>query len=173
MINIHLCLHACVFFVGLDEEVSDRNLAIVARDHLTDWESLRPLLGQSRFKERKISTSCRGDYGKQKQECLEVWKGKEATYHAPIKAADDANDQSLADSVGVLSMSQQNTPSLHSEGACTCTCGCTYERIYKINTQTLVKDKTKIYKLIPKEQPFKEKLLPRVGLEPTTFSILG
>ena len=36
-----------------------------------------------------------------------------------------------------------------------------------VNTQTPVKD------YIPGQQPFKEILLPRVGLEPTTFSVLG
>ena len=39
-----------------------------------------------------------------------------------------------------------------------------------INTQTLVKDKTKKYN--PRQQPLKEKSLPQVGLEPMTFSIL-
>ena len=95
---------------------------------MSEWESLRPFLGQSRFKERKISTSCHGDYGKQKHKCLEVWKkikGKEATYHALIRAAEDAKDQSLADSVRALLMRQQNTPSPHSEGACTYTSTCT------------------------------------------------
>ena len=103
---------------GLVEEVSDRDLAIIARDHLTDWESLRPFLGLSRPQEREISKSCLGDYGKQKHECLEVWKemkGKEATYQALIKAAEDAKAQSLADSVRAILMSRQNTPPQHSE----------------------------------------------------------
>ena len=46
-----------------------------------------------------------------------------------------------------------------------------------INTQTLEKDKLKERYMytnqIPRQQPFKEKLLPRVGLKPMTFSVLG
>ena len=49
--------------------------------------------------------------------------------------------------------------------------------IYMINIQTLVNDKAKTKQRhtnqIPRQQPFKEKLPPRVGLEPTTFSVLG
>ena len=41
---------------------------------------------------------------------------------------------------------------------------------YMINIQTLVKDKTMTN---PKTATFKEQLLPRVGLKPTTFSVLG
>ena len=43
-------------------------------------------------------------------------KGKEATYQALIKAAEDAKAQSLADSVRAILMSRQNTPPQHSEG---------------------------------------------------------
>ena len=35
---------------------------------------------------------------------------------------------------------------------------------------SIEKDKTKTY---PRQQPFKEKLLPQMGLESTTFSVLG
>ena len=47
-----------------------------------------------------------------------------------------------------------------------------------MNTQTFEKDNAKTYMYIiqiksPRQQPFKEKLLPRVGFEPTTFSVLG
>jgi hypothetical protein len=105
---------------GLDEEVSDRDLAIIARDHLTDWKALRPFLGLSRPQEREISESCLWNYGKQKHECLEVWKemkGKKATYQALIKAAEDAKAQSLTDSVRAILTSRQNTPPHHSEVA--------------------------------------------------------
>ena len=40
------------------------------------------------------------------------------------------------------------------------------------NTQTLMKETYKS-RQIPRQQPFKERLLPWVGLEPTTFSVLG
>jgi hypothetical protein len=35
----------------LDDEISERDLAIIARDHLNHWESLRPFLGLSRSTE--------------------------------------------------------------------------------------------------------------------------
>ena len=82
--------------------ISERDLAIIARDHVKDWKALRPFLGLSRSKEREIVHK---DYGMQKQECLEVWKeikGKEATYSALISAAEDAKAQRLADSVKAL-----------------------------------------------------------------------
>jgi hypothetical protein len=82
--------------------VSDRDLAVIARDHLTDWENLQPFLGLSRAQKKEIARSYPGDYGLQKQECLEVWKekiGREATYRALISAAEEARDQQLADNI--------------------------------------------------------------------------
>ena len=76
---------------------------------MDDWKSLRPFLGLSRSYERKIIKSHRKDYGEQKFECLGVWKdmkGKEATYEALINAAEDANIQSLADSVRAMRKSK-------------------------------------------------------------------
>ena len=86
----------------LDVEVSDKDLATIARDHLTDWEALRPFLELSRSKAKEILKSFSNNYGKQKLECLEEWKemkGHEATYYALINAAEDARLQSLADNV--------------------------------------------------------------------------
>ena len=83
--------------------VSDEDVATIARDHLTDWESLRPYLGLSRSQQVEIRNS--GDYGKQKRECLEVWKetkGNDATYSALITAAEKAKDQQLADRVKAM-----------------------------------------------------------------------
>ena len=80
--------------------ISDRDLAIIARDHLTDWGSLVPFLGLNRAKEGEITRA--GDYGRQKRECLQVWremKGAEATYQALISAAEEAENQLLADAV--------------------------------------------------------------------------
>ena len=118
-----LCMHSLLdtfpfVSAGLDE-ISDRDLAIIARDHLTDWKALRPFLGLSRPQEREIVQSYSTDYGKQKQECLEVWKemkGKEATYQALIKAAEDAKSQSLADRVRAMHMRPETTPPSHVGG---------------------------------------------------------
>ena len=84
------------------DEISDRDLAVIARDHLTQWEKLQPFVGLSRAKKKEIARSYPGDYGLQKQECLEVWKekrGEEATYRALISAAEEAKDKELADNI--------------------------------------------------------------------------
>ena len=83
------------------EEVSDKDVAVIARDHLTSWEPLRPFLDLTRPQEETIRRTY-PDYGKQKEECLQLWrqtKGKKATYGALITAAEQARDQNLADSV--------------------------------------------------------------------------
>ena len=82
--------------------ISDRHLAVIARDHLSDWGSLVPFLRLTRAQEQQIARSYPGDYSKQKKECLKIWKemkGADATYQALITAAVEANDQLLADSV--------------------------------------------------------------------------
>ena len=45
--------------------------------------------------------------------------------------------------------------------------------MYMINTQTLEGDKAKAYKSSPKATTFQRKITASVGLEPTTFSVLG
>ena len=80
--------------------ISDRDLAVIARDHLTDWRSLAPFLGLNGAKEGEIARA--GDYGGQKRECLQIWKemkGDEATYQAFIAAAVEAGNRQLADAV--------------------------------------------------------------------------
>ena len=80
--------------------ISDRDLAVIARDHLTNWESLAPFLGLNRAKEGEIARA--GDYARQKRECLQVWKemkGAEATYQALITAAEAAKNRLLAGAV--------------------------------------------------------------------------
>ena len=88
-----------------DDEINDRDIAVIARDHLTVWERLHPFLGLSRAQKEEIARSYSGDYGLQKQECLEVWKkerGREATYRALITAAEEARDKELADNIRVM-----------------------------------------------------------------------
>ena len=88
--------------------ISYRHLAIIARDHLTDWGSLAVFLGLTRARQQQIARSYSGDYGRQKRECLQVWrrmKGAEATYQALISAAVEARDQLLADAVKDLCLS--------------------------------------------------------------------
>ena len=85
--------------------IGDEDVATIARDHLTNWESLRPYLGLSRQQQVEIRKSYHGDYGEQKRECLEVWKetkGNDATFGALITAAEKAKDQQLADRVKAM-----------------------------------------------------------------------
>ena len=110
----------CFFLAGtctgvptgrLEEVVSDVDVTTIARDHLTDWESLKSYLGLSRQQQVNIRKTY-SDYGQQKRECLEVWKemkGNEATYGALITAAEEAKDKKLAD--GVRAMLASTVPS--------------------------------------------------------------
>ena len=102
----------------LEEVVSDTDVATIARDYLTNWESLRPYLGLSYTQEAEINKTHR-DYKKQKQECLQEWKelkGKEATYGAFITAAEEAKNQLLADGVRAMLRNVREDPtSTHSE----------------------------------------------------------
>ena len=106
-------------YIGLGETICDTDLATIARDHVTDWDSLAPYLELSRPQREEIRRSNPADYRMQKRECLEVWKemkGNEATFCALIKAAENAKVQNLADGVRtMLKLQQTNTPSL-SEG---------------------------------------------------------
>ena len=82
--------------------VDDEDLAVIARDYLTDWEDLHPFLGLTRAQKKEIINSYPRDYGKQKRECLEVWKevkGDGATYRALISAAEKAKKKELADKI--------------------------------------------------------------------------
>jgi hypothetical protein len=54
---------------------------------------------------KHIGQSYPKNYNQQKRECLQAWKeknGKDATYSALIKAAEDAKDQKLADNVKAM-----------------------------------------------------------------------
>ena len=88
------------------------DLATIARDHLTKWESLRPYLGLTRQQEAEIRRSYPGDYEIQKRECLEVWneiRGNGATYGALITAAEKSKDQLLAAKVRAMCVSNEAT----------------------------------------------------------------
>ena len=91
--------------------ISDRHLAVIARDHIIDLQSLVPFLGLTCIEEQRIAKSYPGDYGRQKRECLQVWKemkGAEATYQALISAAEEAENQLLADAVRDLCLSSSH-----------------------------------------------------------------
>ena len=94
---------------GLGAAIGDRHLAILARDHVTNWESLVPFLGLTEAQEQAVARSSPSDYEKQKRVCLRKWKeakGARATYQALISAAEEAGNQLLADSVREISAQQ-------------------------------------------------------------------
>ena len=83
----------------MDTLIGQKELAVIARDHITSWEPLCPWLGLFQAQEEEINHR---DYGRQKLECLKKWSemnGDKATYGALISAAEDAKNQQLADSV--------------------------------------------------------------------------
>ena len=89
----------------MDEVVSDADEAKIAREYLTDWQSLRPHLGLNHQQENAIRNSYPCNYDQQKQECLSKWKemkGDRATYRALITAAENARNQQLADKIKAL-----------------------------------------------------------------------
>ena len=82
--------------------ISRRDLAIIARDYISDWRQLVPFLELCRPQETEILQSHPANYGLQKRECLELWKemkGDRATYRALITAAEDAENRELADKI--------------------------------------------------------------------------
>ena len=89
----------------LEEVISDKDMATIARKYLTNWQLLRSYLGLTRQQEVEIRSTYNNDYGMQKNECLQVWKemrGIEATYGALITAAEEAEEQQLADHVKTM-----------------------------------------------------------------------
>ena len=97
----------------LEEVISDKDVAMISRDHLIKWESLRPYLELSRPQEKGICNTYR-DYEDQKRECLQMWKelkGNEATYGTLIRAAEEARNQQLADGVRAMLTNVAKGPS--------------------------------------------------------------
>ena len=83
----------------LDEVVSEKDVVRIAGHHLVKWKPLAPFLGLNPLQEKEICIACSGNSGRQKVECLDVWKamqGNRATYAALITAAEKAEDMKLA-----------------------------------------------------------------------------
>ena len=92
----------------MDDVISRKALAVIARDHVKDWKILGPFLDLSLQQETEIVNSYPQNYRMQKWKCLEVWKemkGEGATYRALITAAEEAEDRDLADRVRNMTQS--------------------------------------------------------------------
>ena len=101
----------------MDRVISERELAVIAKDHIANWRSLAPFLGLTVAKEEEVVRSNPGDYGMQKRVCLLTWRqmmGVQATYHAFISAAEEAGNQQLADTVRELCSHTRGTVEIHS-----------------------------------------------------------
>ena len=88
----------------IDDVISRRSLAKIAKK-IIHWEPLGPPLDLTRAQEEEIKHKYRDNYRLQKMECLEVWqelKRGEATYKAFISAAEEADEEDLADYVKSL-----------------------------------------------------------------------
>lgn len=90
----------------LDDEISRKVLADIARDHMKHWEHISPYLGLSRQKEIEISQNYPRDYARQRRECLEAWreamKPGVCSYRALISAVEEAKDIDMAECVRTL-----------------------------------------------------------------------
>ena len=85
----------------LDLPISDDDIEVIAREHLTDWKSLRPTLGLTISEEDDI---CK-DYKEsqmQKRFFLHKWRereGERATYRVFSDAATKVKNKKLSDAV--------------------------------------------------------------------------
>ena len=122
--------------VGLDDEIGDVDLEVIARDHLTEWERLRPFLGLSRVQKVEITRSYPGEYGKQKRvsgaveggagrgghlpclhHCSREGKGQEVGRQCESYAQQVALSQ-LIDSSYTLNYALHHTPSSYYTQSC-------------------------------------------------------
>lgn len=81
-------------------EVTHRQLATLARDHLIDWKEIAPELEINPGQIFAIKQN--PNYDEQKREALNMWKrnkGKKATFRAFITAAESVGNTNLAESV--------------------------------------------------------------------------
>ena len=89
---------------SLDTPIAYQELAIIARDYLVSWEELSPHLELTVQQEQSIQRTFR-KYEDQKREALRMWKrnkGRGATYHTLITAAETIPNMQLADNVRAL-----------------------------------------------------------------------
>ena len=85
----------------LQQVINGKDITNIAKN-ISDREALAMSLNFSAPVMKQIRDSFPADVQKQGRECLQKWKvkqGRAATYQALITAAENAEDQQLADSV--------------------------------------------------------------------------
>ena len=88
----------------LDAQITDQDIATIARDHLVRWEELAPHLELTDPQVYSIQQTFRM-YEDQKHEALRMWKRKKgwgATYSAFIAVAEALSNIRLADNVRTM-----------------------------------------------------------------------
>ena len=89
----------------LKEMISDEDVIVIARDHITDWQVLATFLGFSNAEKIAISGPPVGDVQQMRRKLLQNWKtknGSEATYDVLIEAAKKAQDKTMATAVTAM-----------------------------------------------------------------------
>ena len=92
----------------LDTVVTDKDVAIIARDHLVKWEDISPFLDLKHVTDKDIRRTP-GGYKEQKKALLKEWKslhGDRATFRVLIEAAEEAGNMRLADDVRTMLQSR-------------------------------------------------------------------
>lgn len=92
----------CMSEGKLKEMISDLDIIVIARDHMTDWEVLATFLGFTNAQKIAIGGPSIGDVQKMRRKLLQDWKtknGSNATYKALIEAAENVQDGTLATAV--------------------------------------------------------------------------
>ena len=88
----------------LNTVVTDRDVGIIARDHLVKWEDISPFLDLKHVTDEDIRRTP-GGYKEQKKEFLKEWKrqhGPRATFRVLIEAAEEAGNMRLADDLRTM-----------------------------------------------------------------------
>ena len=96
-----------VYFVGvtpsrkLTDMIDDKDVIVIAREHISDWEALATHLSFTNPQKTGIKKS-HPEVEEQARSLLQKWKtakGNGATYQALITAAEAAGDKALADHI--------------------------------------------------------------------------
>ena len=86
---------------GLDLPINDYDIEVIAREHLTNWKSLRPTLGLTDSLEDDICNEHK-ESQKQKRAFLHKWRdreGNKATYRVFSDAATKVKNKRLSHAV--------------------------------------------------------------------------
>ena len=99
----------------LDNVVTEKDIAIIAQEHLTKWEEISPFLELKDVTDDQIRRTP-GGYAEQKKALLREWKrlhSNGATFRALIRAAEEAQNMLLADKLRCMARQTRLVKSSH------------------------------------------------------------